>query len=271
MTGPGTKKRRRWWVRWLGWTGMALAALVAAGAVLGCCVFSAPPYRGPVSDHFDGERFVNPEATDLSGFGGFLRWQLTADPGPWVRWTDAPPGPPPPRAVGAGEMRVTFVNHATVLIQMDGLNVLADPVWSERVSPVSFAGPRRVRPPGIRFEDLPPIHVVLVSHNHYDHCDLPTLRRLHETHHPRVFTGLGNRALLDGRGVPGAHEMDWWQTAELAPGVTVTSVPSKHFSNRGACDRDRTLWAGGKVPFADVAAGAPPPEGEAPEGEAPAA
>jgi L-ascorbate metabolism protein UlaG (beta-lactamase superfamily) len=137
---------------------------------------------------------------------------------------------------------VTLVNHATLLVQQDGLNILTDPVWSDRVSPVGWAGPRRYRSAGLRFEDLPPIDAVVVSHNHYDHLDLPTLKRLHAEHRPRFFVGLGNKALLEGEGIDRVEELDWWGDRELAPGVAVTSAPAQHFSARGLCDRDATLW-----------------------------
>lgn len=126
---------------------------------------------------------------------------------------------------------------------MDGLNVLTDPIWSDRASPVAFAGPQRVRPPAIRFEDLPPIDLVVVSHNHYDHLDVPTLRRLAEVHRPHVVVPLGNTALLDRVGLRGSTELDWWQSVGVAPGVTVTAVLARHFSNRGAFDDGNTLWA----------------------------
>jgi L-ascorbate metabolism protein UlaG (beta-lactamase superfamily) len=136
-------------------------------------------------------------------------------------------------------MRVTFIDHATLLIQMDDLNILTDPIWSERTSPVAFAGPRRHRPPGIRFDDLPPIDVVVVSHNHYDHLDIPTLRRLQQRDRPRIVTPLGNGALMRRHGVDGAIELDWWQSDEK-----VTLVPARHFCGRAISDRDRNLWGG---------------------------
>ena len=194
------------------------------------------------SDHFDGKRFHNQETTEHGGFGLLLKWALNREPGPWRSWTDAEPGPPPPARVGPGELRVTYVNHATALVQMDGVNLLTDPIWSERCSPVGFAGPRRVRPPGLRFEDLPPIDLVLVSHNHYDHLDVPTLRRLHAAHGPRALAPLGNRRLLERTGLR-ADELDWWDAVDLGA-VTATLVPAKHFSSRSVSDRDRTLWGG---------------------------
>jgi L-ascorbate metabolism protein UlaG (beta-lactamase superfamily) len=210
-------------------------------------VFAGAGYRGPVSDHFDGHRFHNLEQRSPSRFGGFLRWRLgrlLGTVGKWPRWIDAAPGPAPPRCVDGRQLRVTLVNHATVLLQLDGLNLLTDPIWSERASPVSWAGPRRRRPPGLRFEALPPIDCVLISHNHYDHLDLPTLRRLARERSPRFVTGLGNAGLLTTEGIGPVAELDWWQTLDLTTECRVTSVPAQHFSARGLRDRNKTLWCG---------------------------
>jgi L-ascorbate metabolism protein UlaG (beta-lactamase superfamily) len=212
--------------------------------VIGCFVVSAPTYRGPRSDHFDGREFNNVPPIEGRRFDAFLKWVWTREPGPWLEWVESPYGQPPPEKVGHGDLRATVVNHSTVLIQMDGLNILTDPVWSERIGPVSWAGPKRHRPPGIRFEDLPPIDVVLLSHNHYDHIDISTLRRLTAAHRPRIFTGLGNKALLESKGIAGSQDMDWWDEARLSEEVTLAFVPSRHFSSRGLCDRNRTLWGG---------------------------
>ena len=214
------------------------------GFGVGCCAFSAPRYHGPRSDHFDGERFRNVGDANPRGWTAFWKWMLHRQRGPWRPWTDSPPGPPPPRRVDEGAIRVTFVNHATTLIQLDGLNVLTDPIWSDRASPVAFAGPRRVRPPGIRFEDLPPIDAVLVSHNHYDHLDVPTLRRLESSFHAPVFAALGNGSFLVEKGIARVRELDWWQSVDLHNGVRLWAVPVQHFSGRGVCDRNGTLWTG---------------------------
>jgi L-ascorbate metabolism protein UlaG (beta-lactamase superfamily) len=206
-------------------------------------MFSAPAYQGPRSDHFDGKKFFNAGAEE-KGFRDFLRWALHRETGPWREFTHVEPAPPPPRRVDQGTLRVTFVNHASMLIQVDGINILTDPVWSHRVSPVKFTGPVRHKPPGIRFEDLPPIDAVLLSHNHYDHLDAPTMTRLAKEHAPKIFTALGNAAYLDTIGAHGAHDMDWWDTALLPGGLELACVPAQHFSGRGTGDRDRTLWCG---------------------------
>ena len=222
---------------------VVLLALTASAVGIGGCIFSAPTWRGPKSDHFDGERFVNlePRTSELT----FLDWQLHGKPVPWKEWNEVQPGPPPPRRVERGALRVTLINHATVLLQLDGLNILTDPIYSERCSPVSFAGPRRVHAPGIRFEDLPPIDVVVLSHNHYDHMDVPTLKRLQEAFpEVRIFAGLGNRAFLEGEGLRHVTEVDWWQEEPLSPEVTLVSARTQHFSSRGLFDRNGTLWTG---------------------------
>ena len=202
----------------------------------------APPSRTAPSDHFDGKRFHNP-GENARGFLDILRWIATRRPGPWGRRSvAAAPFPAPPAR--AADLRATFVNHATVLLQMSGVNVLTDPVWSERVGPLSRIGPRRYRPPGVRFDELPTVHVVAVSHNHYDHMDLPTLRRLYRRDRPIVVTGMGNRRLLERKGIDNVIELDWWQAARVCEGLTVTGVPVRHFSGRGLHDRNRTLWCG---------------------------
>lgn len=230
--------------QFLGLTAGALVTVPPTGAFVAGRMFSAPPYRGPESDHFNGTTFFNLHHRRSRGFGDFLKWRFTREQGAWGPPVDGPIGEPPPERVRRGEMRVTFVNHATVLIQMDGLNFLTDPIWSERCSPLSWAGPRRFRPPGIRFEDLPPIDAVFISHNHYDHLDIPTLERLHRTHRPRLFTPLGNAALLEQANIPDTVDMDWWDRGDLEDKVEFFCVPAEHWSGRGTADRGMTLWSG---------------------------
>jgi L-ascorbate metabolism protein UlaG (beta-lactamase superfamily) len=220
-----------------------VALLVGVILALGWLV-STPPYKGPVTDHFDGRRFRNQRATHHNDFRDAAKWATNRQRGAWRAYRDEPAGPVPPRRVDGDRLRVTYVNHTTVLLQTLGLNILTDPIWSERCGPVSWFGPRRVRPPGIRFDDLPPIDVVLLSHNHYDHCDLPTLRRLAQTHRPQLITTLGNKRFLERHGIPVLAELDWWQSTGVAPGVTVIAIPARHFAGRGLFDRDRSLWSG---------------------------
>ncbi|HEX3578947.1 MAG TPA: MBL fold metallo-hydrolase [Thermoanaerobaculia bacterium] len=220
------------------------SAVVAVGAAFAAAAiekffFAAPRWRGAPSDHFDGERFRNHER-GWQTEGSFLKWMATRERGAWPDHPEAAYGPKPPELVDGGRLRVTFINHSTTLIQMDGVNILTDPVWSERVSPVSFAGPRRHRRPGIRFDDLPSIDLVLVSHNHYDHMDVATLRKIDAP----IVTPLGNAALLRRHGIGGAIDLDWWESMKHANGIETTVVPARHFSARALSDRNLNLWSG---------------------------
>ena len=216
-----------------------LAILISA-----CGRSIAPAYHGATSDHFDGKHFYNYERTPERQLEDAIRRQEPGrNRGHWEKWQETTTDTPPPRVLGS-DLRVTFVNHATVLVQTDSLNILIDPVWSDRVSPLAWYGPKRHRPPGVRFEDLPPIDLVLISHNHYDHMDLPTLRRLARSFHPRIVVGLGNAAFLNENGIAGSEDIDWWQTVSIAPRVRLTVVPARHWSARSMNDVDRTLWLG---------------------------
>ncbi|WP_404337675.1 MBL fold metallo-hydrolase [Sphingomonas sp. MMS12-HWE2-04] len=200
-------------------------------------------YTGPVSDHFDGLRFFNPGEPDTDRtLRQILRWRRSVPDNPWPAQVAVTPVVPDARVE---RLRVTMVGHATLLIQIAGLNLLTDPVWSDRASPLAFAGPRRVTAPGIRLEDLPPIDAVLLSHNHYDHLDIATLKALHQRCAPLIVTPLGNdsivrRHIRDARIKPG----DWGDCFEIAPGAQVHIVPATHWSSRGPGDRRMALWGG---------------------------
>lgn len=217
--------------------------------------FSAPSYDGPVSAHFDGRTFFNEVPRERSMWR-FLTWITTRKPGTWSTEHKNGVFAKPMERVASEAIRVTFVNHATTLIQVASLNILTDPIWSERCSPLSFAGPKRVRPPGILIEDLPKIDVILISHNHYDHLDLPTLKQLRNRDNPHIIAGLGNKALLLEHGFTRVSDFDWWDH-ERFNDVAIWGVPAQHFSGRGLWDRNRTLWLGfvitgpqGKIYFA---------------------
>lgn len=194
-----------------------------------------------MSDHFDGRRFRNPSGRNGLGFRDVWR-MLRTKRAPWPARIDVLQQRPPAPAAD-GETIVTFIGHSTFLLQTSAGNAITDPIFSDRASPVSFAGPRRVRAPGVSIDDLPEISLVLLSHNHYDHCDVPALRALFRRFAPRVLTPLGNAALLRAAGARDAGELDWWQQASAGK-FTVTLTPAQHFSARSPLDRNKALWGG---------------------------
>ncbi|MBI3635295.1 MAG: MBL fold metallo-hydrolase [Candidatus Rokubacteria bacterium] len=228
---------------------VALAALVALGAGLlaACSASVGAPVPGAPAHHRE-RGFANPVAAPeplpsswerLSFFVARV-WSSTFSP----RSVDLPVVPNDGRALRApAAPTVTWVGHATLLIQLDGVNILTDPQWSGRASPVSFGGPKRVAPAGLRFEDLPPIHLVVISHDHSDHLDRATVARLAAFHHPRFLVPLGLKAWFADLGIHDVEELDWWDSRVLR-GLTLTCVPARHFSGRTPWDRNRRLWGG---------------------------
>jgi L-ascorbate metabolism protein UlaG (beta-lactamase superfamily) len=264
----------RTWLRRLGTLILFLAVALCFAPSLIPPFLDRIYYEGPRSGHFDGERFFNPGPAGASGaHGGPARFiNRFIGSGERAQWPEHVPVAPtvPPRRVEGREMLVTWIGHATVLVQTAGLNILTDPIWSDRASPFSYVGPKRVRAPGVRFEDLPKIDLVVVSHNHYDHMDLPTLERLWKRDRPVIVTSLGNEAILRKAGIearfasrhcgrcPGAEELDW-ESSSLVEGATMEAwtrnprgpVPlaqvrvlrNHHWSSRWGTDRNRALWS----------------------------
>ena len=191
-------------------------------------------------DHFDGRRFVNPTGTAGQPYSAVPRMLLERRT-PWPAHVDEPPQQPP--ALHGAVAAVTFIGHATFLIQTAAGNILTDPMYSERAGPLNMVGPRRVRQPAVRFDDLPPISTVLLSHNHYDHCDRRTLGMLAARFDPLVVTPLGNGAVVRSAGIRRVEELDWWQEAKTAA-LPIALTPAQHFSARGPLDRNRALWGG---------------------------
>lgn len=253
---------------------LALAGLLWTIVLLSLAVTIAPHfldriyYRGPATAHFDGEHFFNPDGDDdriamKGNRAGFIARRIFGDPTQpaWPERVAVTPAKPPARVEGAA-MRVTWIGHASVLIQADGLNILTDPVWSDRAGPFGF-GPRRVAEPGVRLEDLPRIDLILVSHNHYDHLDLATLKRLWVRDKPVIITSLGNDSVIGQAGIP-AHALDWQEAVTLTesgsqreegvprcdpvgacPGdrATVFVTRNHHWDSRWFSDRNRALWS----------------------------
>src|SRR5579859_878413 len=179
-------------------------------------------------EHFDGKRFYNPDAPQARWLLDVVRWKLTSRAEPSPRFIADVEQSIPPRRVEGGGLRTTLVNHSTVLLQQHGCNILTDPIWSERASPLSWIGPRRRRKPGVSWENLPPIDTVLISHNHYDHLDLPALRRLAARGGATFIVPIGVSRLLRSENVGPVHELDWGESLSLAD-FTIHCVPALHF------------------------------------------
>jgi L-ascorbate metabolism protein UlaG (beta-lactamase superfamily) len=208
---------------------------------------TGPP---PFQKHFDGTRYFNPDAPQARGFLDLLRWKLTSRPERSSRFVSDVAPSKPPSGVESDELLVTFINHSTLLLQQSGSHILTDPIWSERASPLTSIGPRRRRKAGVQWEDLPRIDTVLLSHNHYDHLDLATLRRLADRGQSQFIVPTGVARLLRSQGIGPVHELDWGESLPLAQ-ATIHSVPALHFSARGIFDRNRTLWCGYVIEAAD--------------------
>ncbi|RJS92410.1 MBL fold metallo-hydrolase [Salinisphaera sp. Q1T1-3] len=200
-------------------------------------------------DHFDGERFFNPGlARPTRSRRAFWHWLLVErrQLAPWTIPARRPGARPPMRV---RRTQVTWIGHATALIQTDGCNLLTDPVYARTVNPIPGLGPARVHPPGIAWADLPPIDIVVISHAHYDHLDSATVRRLVDTHDPLFVAGLGLHGWLARRGARRIVTLDWWQGHDVPGNAThtpirLTAVPAQHWSRRSLGDRNRVLWAG---------------------------
>lgn len=236
---------------------LAAGLIVIPGAVLlALClaIVLVPPfldrgyYDGSASGHYNGARFFNPEGQTYHGAnrprsGPFILLSRLFAPDIWpaqvpVTPLDARALPP----LGPGEMRAVLVGHATVLIQAGGYNILTDPIWAERAGPFGITGPRRVTAPGIPLDRLPRIDAVVVSHNHYDHLDLPTLKALWERDRPVIVTGLGNETIIARTGAK-ALGRDWGESVAVKPGLSIRVLRNHHWSSRWLTDRNRALWS----------------------------
>jgi L-ascorbate metabolism protein UlaG (beta-lactamase superfamily) len=218
---------------------LTITVVLLSSTILSC---TSQPYA-ETNAPFDGVKFNNIEPFDDKSIFDLLSWRIGAmsDSIPWPEQIDSEQfKPSSPRSI---KPIITVINHATVLIQVDNLNILTDPHYSLRASPVQFAGPKRVVQPGIAFDDLPVIDIVLISHNHYDHLDLDTLKRLKDRDDPKVVAGLKTKSFLAENGITNGIDLDWWQSI-TANKTKITFVPSQHWSARGIFDKREMLWGG---------------------------
>lgn len=198
-------------------------------------------YSGPISNHFNGKIFVNTTPYKIKTTSDLFRWWFSQNKKPWPKHVANLPHSNIQTPLTSNEVRITFINHATVLIQTQHVAILSDPIWSLRASPFTWLGPHRVRAPGIAFDELPKIDVVIISHNHYDHLDIPTLQQLNNKFHPIFIVPLGNKILLDQANIKNVVELDWWQSHQIGK-ATITLLPSQHWSARWLNDKNSSLW-----------------------------
>jgi L-ascorbate metabolism protein UlaG (beta-lactamase superfamily) len=201
----------------------------------------------PITDHCDGERFFNPRGPSARAFSDLPTWWWQQFRGSKTAWpATVPPGPPVrlPEVVAANDVAATFIGHATFLLQFTHVTVLTDPVFASRAGPFGLLGPRRVCPPALRLGELPRVDVVVLSHNHYDHLDLASLRWLARRRRPQFVAPLGLKAWLEARDVGPVTELDWWQSHWTGAEMEITCTPAQHWSSRAPWDRCRTLWGG---------------------------
>ncbi len=232
----------------------SLFLLLAGLSISACDTY----YEGETTDHFNGKRFFNPGSPQTGGFLRFLRWRFTREPAPWPESVPNSHADTPPDRVEGDKLRLAFVGHATVLIQTQGLNILTDPIWAARAGPFRWLGPRRVAPPGIAFDALPRIDLVVISHNHYDHLNLASLKRIHDRDGALIVVPLGNEAIIHAKHPEiRLKALDWGDSLSAGKGVRIHLARQQHWSARSWWDTNEALWGahiietpGGNIYFA---------------------
>lgn len=200
-------------------------------------------YKGSKSDHFDGLHFFNPWNSQISTVFKLIRWKMTSKRKQWPHQSQNHLFDSPPPRVEGELLRVSFVGHSTMLIQTQGLNIITDPIWSKRASPFKFCGPKRYNTPGIKFEKLPPIDIILISHNHYDHLDISTIKKIWYRDRPKIIAPLGNDFIIQSKDPSISVEVvDWNQKIPFNKNVNIHLTPVQHWSGRGLMDKNKALW-----------------------------
>jgi L-ascorbate metabolism protein UlaG (beta-lactamase superfamily) len=200
----------------------------------------------PVSDHYNGKTFFNPGVKIRKSFLQLMKMlrERRRKRKTWPKFVLNTATPQLANKLDHTQAAITYVNHASHLIQLQNLNIITDPIFSKRAGPFALLGPKRVRKPGIGLKDLPSVDVVLVSHNHYDHMDMRTLKKLNNLFKPLFIVPLGNKKYFTRRKIHKVIELDWWQTHTLTENQTITLVPAQHWSMRTMNDTNKALWGG---------------------------
>lgn len=203
------------------------------------------PHPYPLSNHYDGEHFFNPGLEIHKSFKDALKMLRQArGKNKWPVKVENQIKPVLATHLAANEAAITYINHATHLIQLKNVNILTDPIFSKRAGPFSLLGPKRVRDPGMKLSALPSIDIVLISHNHYDHMDMRSLTLLAKAFQPQFIVPLGNRHYLKKSIFKRVHELDWWQSFTINDQQSIVAVPAQHWSRRKINDVNKALWCG---------------------------
>ncbi len=220
---------------------MRLLFLFCLLSPMNACTSTVEDRREKSPNYKDGV-FFNVIKGEGQSFWRYFKMRFTTDYAEWPDWVEVPLGAKPNEKVFGDEVRVTFINHATFLIQTGGYNILTDPIYSKRASPLSFYGYKRVHRPAIAFNDLPKIDIVLISHDHYDHLDLDTITKIIKRDNPKIYTGLRVKKHIEVK--KNVFELDWWKSAKISDSFKLTFVEVQHFSGRSYFDFNTTLWGG---------------------------
>lgn len=222
---------------------MTRIVLLMCALIMSACGVTRVDIREMSANFRDG-RFHNINPTRMSSFWEVVWTRLTSDveKAEWPERIETAADRSPESSVEGKGMRITYINHATFLIQVAGYNILTDPVFSERTSPFSFIGPKRIHKPGIDIGNLPPVDIILISHDHYDHLDLKSLGVLVHRDNPKIYTGLGVGSRFSNS--ENIVELDWWQPSQVADNFKIWFLDVQHFSGRSLTDRNTTLWGG---------------------------
>ena len=212
----------------------------------GKSILRPPQYDGMFSDHFNGSHFYNKYTVKEEKAKKFWKMRLTEPFEKWPSWVEIKPQAKDKvhDRIDKDNLKVTFINHASILIQTANVNILTDPIWSKRCSPFSYIGPKRVHNPGMKLENLPKIDIILISHDHYDHLDINSLKQLQKKFNPTILVGLGVSKILKDHGIKNTFELDWWDKVQVHQGLDINFTPAEHWSGRGFRDTNTTLWGG---------------------------
>ena len=196
------------------------------------------------SSHYDGKQFFNLNVTPQKNFFDIIKMLSSKEDKKWPKFIPLSIPSFSPVNLQDNEVNLTFINHASFLIQLKNLTILTDPIFSERAGPGGWLGPKRVRQAGIKFDELPQVQVILISHNHFDHMDMPSLIKLNKKFKPLFIVPLGNKKYLQKNAIQNVIELDWWEKHTLNATQSITIVPAQHWSRRSFMDTNAALWGG---------------------------